>query len=86
MLRELTEGYRRLDYLFAINNQSTSLKEKVYAVVADSYRKIGKAEIEETLYSYSRSSIEKALGELVKDGRIAMVHSGKYAGYVKRSD
>lgn len=83
MLRELTEGYRRLDYLFTINNQPTSLKEKIYAVVTDSYRKIGKAEIEETLYSYSRSSIEKALGELVKEGRIVMVHAGKHAGYVK---
>ena len=76
----------RLEYLFDFNHQPTSLKKKVYLVVADSYRKIGKAELENTLYSSSRSSIEKALGELVKEGWIAMVGSGKCAGYVMSSD
>ena len=83
MLECLKEGYKKLAYIVEINSLDLNIKEKVLLVVNDSKAPITKADIEEILINASRTTIEKALGMLLKERSIQMIQSGKYAKYYK---
>ena len=83
MLGCLQEGYEKLAYLLEINSLPGLASEKVLKVIQDAKTPIAKADIEEILINLNRTTIEKALGELKKAGRILMIQSGKYAKYYK---
>lgn len=83
MLKCLRDGYGKLSYIAEINSSRGKAKEKVLQIINDSKGLIRKADIEEILVNSSRTSIEKALGELAKEGLIQMVQNGKYAKYYK---
>jgi len=83
MLKCLKEGYEKLAYIIETNNISGVANDKVLKVINDSKLPITKAEIEEVLINLSRTTIEKALKELVGSSKIQMIQSGKYAKYYK---
>ena len=83
MLKCLRDGYAKLAYIAEVNSAKGNAKEKVLRAVNDFKGLISKADIEEILVNSSRTSIEKALGELSKEGSIQMVQGGKYSKYYK---
>lgn len=83
MLTCLKEGYERLVYIFEINSLVGTSDEKVLRVINDSIGPITKAEIEDVLVNFTRTTIEKSLSTLLKENKIQMIQSGKYAKYYK---
>ena len=83
MLKCLRDGYIKLAYIIDVNSMDGFSTDKVLKVVNDSKTLITKAEIEEILINLSRTTIEKALKELVDSSKIQMVQSGRYAKYYK---
>ena len=83
MLKCLKEGYQRLAYIFEINSINGLSDQKVLRVIYDAKEPITKAEIEELLINLTRTTIEKALSNLLKSNKIQMIQSGKYAKYYK---
>lgn len=83
MLKCLRDGYVKLAYIIDVNSMDGFSTDKVLKVVNDSKTLITKAEIEEILINLSRTTIEKALKELVDSSKIQMVQSGRYAKYYK---
>jgi len=83
MLGIVSKGYQKLSYITEINSNSLLSKDLVLRVVNDSSKPIAKQEIEELLFSLSRTTIEKALFELVKSNKIQLIQKGKYAMYYK---
>lgn len=83
MLYVLFAGYKRLDYIFTINEQKGTLCEKILRILNDTNKPITKADIEEVLFSNKRDSIEEALGKLVKEHKIQLLKKGKYSQYWK---
>ena len=83
MLKCILEAYRKLDYIMEVNNQNDLTIEKVYKVIFDSARPIGKRVIQNVLYATSSATIEKALAELIKDNRIQLINKGRYSKYFR---
>ena len=83
MLNCLKDGYAKLAYIIEVNSMPGFSIDKVLRVVNDVKAPIAKADIEEILVNLTRTTIEKALGELVSSSRIQLVQSGKYAKYYK---
>lgn len=83
MLECLKNGYQKLAYIIEINSSSEVSLYKVLKIINDAKEPITKSEIEEILINSSRTSIEKALGELTGNHSIQMIQSGKYAKYYK---
>ncbi len=83
LLSLMNEGYARLSYILEVNSSRASASEKVKKVIDDAKEPLNKGDIEETLFSLSRTTIEKALSTLVKTGKIQMIQSGRYAKYYK---
>lgn len=83
MLKCLRDGYEKLAYIAELNSAKGNVKEKVLRIINDFKGLISKADIEEIFVNASRTSIEKALGELSKEGSIQMIQSGKFAKYYK---
>ena len=84
MLSCLNKGYEKLAYIAEMGSLEAKTKEKVLKVINDSKGFITKANIEDILIDVSRPSIEKALGELTKEGAIQKAQSGKYAKYYRK--
>lgn len=83
MLECLKEAYKKAAYIMSVNSAKEPSIDKVLHVINDSKEPITKAEIEETLINLSRTTIEKALGSLLKKKMIQMAQSGRYAKYYK---
>ena len=83
MLSIVFDGYKRLDYILSVNETKGDLKKKIESIVYESNYAISKADIEEILFSNKRDSIEEALGKLIKENRIKLLQTGKYALYYK---
>ncbi len=83
MLECLKEGYRKLAYIIEIASIKGLASEKVKRVIDDTKEPISKSEIEEVVVNLSRTTIEKALSELIKNKQIQMIQSGRYAKYYK---
>jgi len=83
MLNCLKDGYSKLAYIIEVNSMHGFANDKTLRVINDAKAPISKADIEEVLINLTRTTIEKALGELVKQKQIQMIQSGKYAKYYK---
>lgn len=83
MLEIISKGYKTLAYILDVNSSKGTSLDKVLKIINDSNELISKGDIEEILYSLTRTTIEKSLGILVKDNKIKMVQSGKYSKYYK---
>jgi Fic family protein len=82
-LRMILESYQKLDERIELFKEKATAAEKVRKVILASEIPVSKADIEETLFFYSRTTIEKALGDLLKAKEIQMVQSGHYAKYYR---
>ena len=81
-LLRLIEGYKKIEYIIKINEESGNCVDKVLKAIKDNMIPTSKEYIEEVLYSYSRTSIEKALDGLLKINKIKFVSKGKSAKYI----
>ena len=83
MLECLKEAYQQTAYILNINSTTGPSIEKVLKAIQDAKEPITKSEIEEMLVNLSRTTIEKALHDLLAKKKIIMVQSGRYAKYYK---
>lgn len=81
-LLRLIEGYKKIEYIIRINEETGNCDDKVLKAIKDNMVPTSKEYIEEVLYSYSRTSIEKALDNLLKINSIKFVTKGKSARYI----
>lgn len=84
ILNVVHKSYQKVDYIFKINDMNLNADEKVLKVINDAQQKINKAEIEEILVNLSRTTIEAALVKLVKEKKIKLLQSGRYAYYYRK--
>lgn len=84
MLLCLLRGYEKLAYISEMAALKAKAKEKVLKVINDCKGLIDKAGVEDILFGVSRPAIEKALGELTKEGAMQKIQGGKYAKYYKK--
>ena len=83
ILKRILEAYRKLDYILEINKLKVSSKDKVLKVVEDSATPISKTVILRVLYEISKVTVEKALTQLVDEGRIQLITRGRYSKYFR---
>ncbi|MBE5763111.1 MAG: Fic family protein [Clostridiales bacterium] len=81
-LARLVEGYNKIAYIIAVFEFKGTCKEKVLRVIKDHMVPTSKAYIEEILFEYTRSTIEKALDLLLESKEIQFVAKGQSATYV----
>ena len=78
--------YKELDMRFAVfDNGRVTKKERVEAAVFGSLTPISKAEICALLPDVSPTTVEAALGAMVKNGRIRRVGASRAARYIKNN-
>ena len=83
ILKRILEAYRKLDYILEINALEASCEDKVLRVINDSATPIGKTMVLRILYAISKSTIEKALAKLLREGRIQIITKGRYSKYFR---
>lgn len=83
VLKCILEAYRKFDYIIEVNLEDVNADKKVLRVVSDSATPVTKEVIENVLYATSRTTIEKALSELVKDDKIQLITKGRYSKYFR---
>ena len=83
MLKCILEAYRKLDYIMEVSESNGKAIDKVYKIIYDSATPINKRVIENVLYATSSATIEKALAELIKEGRIQLITKGRYSKYFR---
>ena len=83
VLKRILEGYRKLDYIIEINGLEATCEEKVLKIIVDSATPISKTMIVRILYASSKTTIEKALAKLLKEGRIQIITKGRYSKYFR---
>lgn len=84
LLQIILEGYGRLEEMTEFARLKADSVEKVLTLVEKASSPVSKAEIEEILFSLSRTTIEQSLGSLVKGNKIQIVQSGHYAKYYRK--
>ena len=83
----LLQCYKELDKRFAVVNvEKASKKERVEAVILNSLLPISKQEICYVLLDVSPTTVEAALGQLVKNGKVRKVGTGKATKYRANND
>jgi Fic family protein len=80
-LLRLIEGYKCIGYILEISDMDGKCIDKVLRVIKDYKLPTPKSYIEEILFEYTRTSIEKALSELLGKKLIAFVSKGSIASY-----
>ncbi|MCI7058789.1 MAG: hypothetical protein MR979_06970, partial [Mollicutes bacterium] len=60
-------------------------QDKIYTLIKESKSPVSKEDIEETLFIYSKTTIEKSLGELCSQNKIRLINFGRYSTYVLSS-
>jgi len=83
ILKRILEAYRKLDYILEVNEEKGTAKDKVLKVVADSATPISKTVVLRVLYTFSKITVEKALTQLVDEGRIQLITRGRYSKYFR---
>ena len=83
MLKCILEAYRKLDYIMEVSESNGKAIDKVYKIIYDSATPINKRVIENVLYATSSATIEKALAELIKEGRVQLITKGRYSKYFR---
>ena len=79
-LKAYNEFENRVEHL---KNRSLSKPDRIKALIDQKIGKITKKEIMDTCPDISKTTIERTLTELVKNGHIAKVGSGPATGYVR---
>ena len=83
-LSTLNKCYKELDKRFnVVNSKKITKKARIEATVLNNLTPISKAEICNVLPDVSPTTVEKVLGEMVKDGRIQVIGSGKNTKYIR---
>lgn len=82
-LKRVLEAYRKLDYMLEVNESDSQAKDKVLKVVVDSATPISKTVVLRVLYSLGKVTVEKALNQLVDEGRIQLITRGRYSKYFR---
>jgi len=76
--------YSELDRRFAsVHAKKVSKKKRITATVLNSFTPLGKKDICRILPDVSPTTVELVLGELVREGRIRKVGSGRSTAYLK---
>ena len=83
ILRRILEAYRKLDYILEVNKLETNAKDKALKVINDSATPITKTVVLRVMFAYSKDSVEKALNELVSEGKVQLVTKGRYSKYFR---
>lgn len=83
MLEIVSKGYSTLSYMFSVNSQHYKSNDLILKIINDSKVPLSKFDIEEIGFSLSRTTIEKALFELVSSNKIQAINKGKYSKYYK---
>lgn len=84
-LSKLGEIYSSLSYSYSLISSKGKSKDKIYKLIKESNAPITKETIEETLFIYSKTTIEKSLGELSSETRIKLINSGRHSTYILSS-
>jgi len=84
LLQIILEGYEKLDKMAEFASWKAPAEEKVAKAINESPVPLDKADLEELLFSLSRTTIEKALGDSLKAGKVRMIQSGHYAKYYRK--
>jgi len=80
-LLRLIEGYKRIGYILEVSDMDGKCIDKVLRVIKDYKLPTSKSYIEEILFEFTRTSIEKALSELLGKKLIGFVSKGHVATY-----
>lgn len=83
VLKRILEAYRKVDYMLEVNSLEVPAKEKVLKVVIDSATPISKTVVLRVLYALGKVTVEKALNQLVEEGRIQLITKGRYSKYFR---
>ena len=77
--------YKELDKRFSVvNSNKITKKARIEATVLNNLTPISKAEICKILPDVSATTVEAVLGNMVKNGTIKIIGSGRYTKYMKR--
>ena len=81
-LLRLIEGYNKISYIMEIASLQGNCNDKVLKVIKDNKIPTSKAFIEEILFEYTRTSIEKSLAVLLEEKKISFTTKGQSALYI----
>ena len=77
--------YKELDKRFSVvNSNKITKKARIEATVLNNLTPISKAEICKILPDVSSTTVEAVLGNMVKNGTIKIIGSGRYTKYIKK--
>lgn len=77
--------YKELDKRFSVvNSNKITKKARIEATVLNNLTPISKAEICKILPDVSATTVEAVLGNMVKNGTIKIIGSGRYTKYMKK--
>lgn len=83
LLQIILQGYQQLDRMVEFASWKAPAFAKVEKAIVESPTPVSKADLEELLFSLSRTTIEKALGAVLQAGKIKKIQSGHYAKYYR---
>jgi Fic family protein len=78
-MRAYSEFESRVEYL---RSKKMSKPERIKDFIRGKIGKVTKKELLETFPDISKTTVERTLAELVKEGFLAMIGTGPRAGYV----
>lgn len=81
-LLRLVEGYQNLEYIIEVNDIKDSAENLVLKIIDDHRIPTSKEYIEEILYKYTRTTIEKSLKDLLDKNKIELASKGRVAKYI----
>lgn len=81
-LRAYKDFSNRVEY---ITNKKLTVKDRVNIIIEKQFSKITKKEIAEMCPDISEGSIERALNQLLKEGRILKISGGRMTSYTKNN-
>ena len=85
ILSTLGDIYSSLSYSYSLILEKNKSQDKIYTLIKESKSPVSKEDIEETLFIYSKTTIEKSLGELCSQNKIRLINFGRYSTYVSSS-
>jgi len=83
VLKCILEAYRKFDYIIDVNEAEGNTDQKVLRIINESSTPVSKEVIEKVLYATSKTTIEKALSDLLKDAKIQIISKGRYSKYFR---
>ncbi|MDY6430603.1 MAG: Fic family protein [Bacilli bacterium] len=83
ILKRILDAYLKLDYIMEINALEANTIDKVLKIIEDSVTPISKMVVLRILFATSKVTIEKALNQLLREGRIQLITKGRYSRYFR---